>query len=162
MFNTALVSDRYGLSYRQTAAIASAVLTDVGLISSTDTSFVIDKSKIQRVKTVVRDSHVSPADGFTKNTLLGLYFDGRKDKTCTQVKGGAKYYRRIHTEEHISLVQEPGSCYIGHVTPASGTAIDISKCILNFLDENEARQFLVAVRCDGFSIHPNAHPSMVY
>lgn len=50
-------------------------------------------------------------------------------------------------------MQEPGSCYIGHVTPASGTAIDISKCILNFLDEHEARQFLVAVGCDGTNVN---------
>ena len=42
--------------------------------------------------------------------------------------------RRI-SEEHISLIAEPDSKYIGHVTPASGTAEDITHSILNYLNE---------------------------
>ena len=39
-------------------------------------------------------------------------------------------------EEHISLVSEPGSKYIGHVTSSSGSAVDICSSILSYLHEN--------------------------
>ena len=40
---------------------------------------------------------------------------------------------RTVIEEHISLIQEPGSVYIGHTTPSSGSAKSITDSILNFL-----------------------------
>lgn len=46
--NTILISDRYGMSCRETAAIISAVLKNVGMITDENPSFVIDKSKIQK------------------------------------------------------------------------------------------------------------------
>jgi len=46
--NTALISQRYGISDRATAAIASSVLKDVGLITETNTCLVTDKCKISR------------------------------------------------------------------------------------------------------------------
>lgn len=53
--STALLSDRFGLSNRATAAIRSSVLHDVGLVSEGDTSLVItDKSKIRREKKKTR------------------------------------------------------------------------------------------------------------
>ena len=50
------VSDRYGVSDRAAAALASSVLEDVGLIQSADTSMVVDRSKLrrQRIKTRIK------------------------------------------------------------------------------------------------------------
>lgn len=152
ILNTALVSDRYGLSNRQTAAISSAVLKDFGIVTKDDTSCVIDKSKIQRSRSTVRRSCVASNDDL-KN-IRGLYFDGRKDKTAAQVKEGAKFYRRTQTEEHISLVQEPGSMYVGHVTPTSGTAAETARCILDFVEQNGGTECLVAVGWDKSKYRP--------
>ena len=52
--STALVSDRFGVSDRATAAIASSVLHDLGMICEKDSSLVIDKSKIRREKQKTR------------------------------------------------------------------------------------------------------------
>ncbi|GBO00112.1 hypothetical protein AVEN_101390-1, partial [Araneus ventricosus] len=38
----------------------------------------------------------------------------------------------------ISLIREPGGKYVGHITPASGTDSDIAKCILKYLEDNDA------------------------
>lgn len=46
----AQVCDRYGLSDRAAAAITSAVLQDVGLISESNKNSVIDRSKIRRAR----------------------------------------------------------------------------------------------------------------
>lgn len=48
-----------------------------------------------------------------------LYFDERKDKSMVNHKEGTKYYRKIITEDQISLIQEPGFKYIGHATPTN-------------------------------------------
>ncbi|CAG9830028.1 unnamed protein product [Diabrotica balteata] len=64
----AKVSDRYDLSVRSAAAVASAVLVDVGLVSTEDLSLVIDKNKIHRaVCKARRDASKDVADGSTSN-----------------------------------------------------------------------------------------------
>lgn len=45
LFNTAIVCDRYGISDRPAAAVATAILQDVGLINEADTSLVIDRHR---------------------------------------------------------------------------------------------------------------------
>lgn len=47
---TAMIIDRYGVSDRAMAAIASSVMDDLGLICDSDMSQVIDRSKIRREK----------------------------------------------------------------------------------------------------------------
>ena len=62
---------------------------------------------------------------------------------------GTRYHRKTIVQEQLSLVQEPGSKYIGHVTPTSGTAVSIASSISNFLDEkNIATSDVTAVGCD--------------
>lgn len=53
-------------------------------------------------------------------------------------------------EEHIVLIEEPDTRYLGHVTPSSGSASDISTAIINFFIEKQISiDSLVAVGCDG-------------
>lgn len=66
---------------------------------------------------------------------LRLYFDGGKDKTRTQEKRGAKKSLNIIAEEHIALLQEPGSEFLGHVTPTSGSALNITTAIMKYLEK---------------------------
>ncbi|KAK4871779.1 hypothetical protein RN001_015903 [Aquatica leii] len=55
----------------------------------------------------------------------GINFDGRKDKTLAVEKIGSSYHSKKITEQHMVLVAEPGSTYLGHVTPSSGSASSI-------------------------------------
>lgn len=148
LHSTALVSDRFGISDRATAAIASSVLFDLGMVSESDTSLVIDKNKIRREKQKARQA-IKEKD--LENTeTKGIYFDGRKDNTFFQDKLGNKMYRRVKKEEHISIVREPGGQYIGHVSPDSSTGQGIAESILKYLEDNSFDLDEVeAVGCDG-------------
>uniref|UniRef100_A0A1B6CMK4 Uncharacterized protein n=1 Tax=Clastoptera arizonana TaxID=38151 RepID=A0A1B6CMK4_9HEMI len=53
--NTALASDRFGVSDRATAAIASSVMHDVGLATKEDDSLIIDKNKVIGGKKIYAD-----------------------------------------------------------------------------------------------------------
>ncbi|ESO06068.1 hypothetical protein HELRODRAFT_160198 [Helobdella robusta] len=114
------VCDRYGVSERAGAAIASAVLHE--LLSDV----VIDKSKLRRERKKTREV-------FMQNeihlNLPALNFDERKDKTLRIVTNGIKKYRQVVIEEHVSIIKEPDSIYLGYVTPSQGTAESIEMSI---------------------------------
>lgn len=127
----AKVCDRYGLSTRSAAAVASAVLADIGLVSTEDISLVIDKNKIHRAVSKARREVSKEIGGII---IKSIYFDGRKDKTLINEKIGHRYHRKEVSEEHVSILAEPGSIYLGHTTPSRGTAKGIFISITNLLE----------------------------
>lgn len=151
--NTAKASDRHAVSDRAAAEIASSVLVDYGVITSDDFSEVIDRSKIRRERHKYRES-LRAESANSSTDLRGLYFDGRKDKTLTQEQAGGTFHRRTVTEEHVSLIQEPDSIYLGHTTPVRGSADCIKQTILDFFEtKNINVQNLAAVGCDGTAVN---------
>ena len=44
-------ADRYGLSDRATATICTALLCNIGLVTDTDQTMIIDKNKVRRERT---------------------------------------------------------------------------------------------------------------
>ncbi|XP_050527619.1 uncharacterized protein LOC126897791 [Daktulosphaira vitifoliae] len=142
----ALACDRTGISDGSAAKIASAVLQDIGIISVDNKNSVVDRMKVRRA----REKKRLDLQKLENELILGLYFDGRKDKTIINHQEGTKYYRKIITEEHISLIQEPGSKYIGHTTPTSGSALEIKNSIIHFLETNNlSTSQIIAIGCDG-------------
>ncbi|ESO05149.1 hypothetical protein HELRODRAFT_184690 [Helobdella robusta] len=79
----AKVCDRYRLSTRSAAAVASAVLVDVGLVSNEDSTLVIDKNKVHRAVSKARKNIFQ---NISEVSLNSIYFDGRKDKTLVNKK----------------------------------------------------------------------------
>lgn len=114
--HTAIVYDRFRIANR---AFSTAVLIDIGLITPENKNTVIDKSKIWRWRVKIRKRLSCIKIG----NIRALYFDGRKDETLKIVKRNGVSYRRKVKEEHITLVEKPGSQYIGHVVPSSGKAV---------------------------------------
>ncbi|GBO24241.1 hypothetical protein AVEN_212735-1, partial [Araneus ventricosus] len=104
--------DRFGISDRAGAAIVSAALQDVGIISESNVLNVVDRNKIRRGRTKARTTLLSQVIKDYDHDQFGLYFDGRKDRTLSMEDNRSK----VIIEEHISLVKEPGSEYIGHVS----------------------------------------------
>ena len=144
--------DRTGVSDRAASFIASSVLEDVGSIQKEDFNSVIDRNKIRRARKRVRSEHQQN----DKITLLlqGIYFDGRKDKTMAQEEIDNVKHKRTVIEEHVVLVQEPESHYVGHFTSASGSATAITSGIFNFLETNSiSTDDIVAVGCDGTAVN---------
>ncbi|CAG9827121.1 unnamed protein product [Diabrotica balteata] len=69
-------------------------------------------------------------------------------------KVGDKLHRKIKTEEHISLLEEPGFKYLNHITPTSVTGRHIATSILNFFEESGiGTGNLLVVGCDGTAVN---------
>ncbi|ESN92944.1 hypothetical protein HELRODRAFT_165085 [Helobdella robusta] len=115
---------------RSASLLVNAVLQDLQIITKTNSSQIVDR------------------------TVRGLYFNGRKDKTIQQDKKGTKYYRSTVTEEHVVLLSEPGSLFLGHVSPMSGSAKNITLSIKTFLKDADSNiNELKAIGCDGTVIN---------
>lgn len=142
--------DRTGVSDRAAAAIASAVLKDVGIITEDNKSKVIDRMKIRRERGKNRTNEILKSFNQVGGNI-GLFFDGRKDKTIAQEKKGNKFYKKTVVEEHISLVKEPDSSFLGHVTPAFGTGKAIKDSITSYFDSHTHLNIstITAIGCDG-------------
>lgn len=145
-----MTSDRFGVLDRATDAIASSVLHDLGLATKENASLIIDKKKkVRRDKDSFR-SNLQDMIKKEPNMIQGLYFDGRKDNTLKIDKVNNKCFRRTAKEEHYSIIQEPGSIYVGHVSPTTGTSKDIASALLDFLKEsNFLLDELDVIGCDG-------------
>ena len=150
---TARASERYGISDRAAADIASSVLADYGIVTTDDKSEVIDRSKLRRERKKLR-LELSTEAANSMTSLRGVYFDGRKDKTLVQENIAGKLHRKTIHEEHIILLEEPGSKYLGHVAPERGNADCIKKCMTSFFDENNLNLAqLTAIGCDGTAVN---------
>lgn len=128
--NTVLVSDRFNISERAAAALITAPLVDFRIVNENKVSLIVDRNKIARERKRVRS--MLPIELKSLSKVEGLYFDGRRDPTLFQERKGTKFYKSIKTEDHYSLLKEPGSEYIGHITPVSGDAPGICKTICDF------------------------------
>nr|CAH7763285.1 unnamed protein product [Callosobruchus chinensis] len=141
--------DQFGVSDRAAAAIASAVLQDVGIVTEENLTNVIDKNKVRRARgkarSLLRKEQVS-----TKIHIKSIYFDGRKDKTIYQEKCDGQFHRKIISEEHVSIIEEPGSVYVGHVSPTSSSGKSIAMSIYEFcLRRDVSFDQMCAIGCDG-------------
>ena len=63
-----------------------------------------------------------------------LYFDGRKHDTIIIRSPNGSF--KIIKEEHASLLQEPGSKYIVHLTPKSGIPRVVTDALIDFFQGN--------------------------
>lgn len=144
--------DRFSVSDRAGAAIASTVL-------QTFTSEIIDKSKLRRKRKKARKLAVE-VDKVLK--IPALYFDGRKDKTLTITEKDGKRYKQSILEEHISLIMEPDSKFLGYIVPAFGTSKCIEQTITDFFLESEiSMEHLLAVGCDGTNVNVGKYGGII-
>ncbi|GBN52042.1 hypothetical protein AVEN_273674-1 [Araneus ventricosus] len=120
--------DRFGISDLAGAAIVSAALEDVDIISESNVLNVVDKNKIRRGRTKARTTLLSQVIKVYDHDQFGLYFDGRKDRTLSMEDNK----RKDIIEELISFVKESGSEYIGHASINFGKAQIIGNNIYSF------------------------------
>lgn len=148
--------DRYNISDRAGAAIATAVLVDLSVVTTSNTQNVIDRSKVRRDRVVNRQQTKDMLQ--SNKSLFSLYFDGRKDKTMTVIENR----RKLISEEHIVLIAEPKSRYIGHVVPITGSSKNIIIAISDFLVTNNfTDQGMYAVGCDGTNVNTGVNGGVI-
>lgn len=152
--------DRTGVSDRSAAILVNAALKDMGIITAEESSKIIDRSKIRRERVKAR-KNLKKKHEEEKTCVHGIYFDGRKDKTLTQLKEGDILSRKTIIEEHIVLVSEPGSVYLGHITPSSGSAQIITRSLLEFLQKNLDVSEVQAIGCDGTAVNTGSRNGII-
>lgn len=129
--------------------MASSALDDLGMIDQTG---VLDRNKIRRACAAARNE-INTQKKVTQPPI-SIYFDGCKDKTLIIEGKGRTQSKRMVNEEHITILQEPSSKYLGHVSSSSGAAENICTEILDFLHSNivDISQ-IKAIGCDGTAVN---------
>ena len=74
--NLAMMSERYQLSDKASAAVANAALKDSGLITDLDKTYVIDKNKLRREREKYRNI-ISEDEAIFYKFIDRIYIDGR-------------------------------------------------------------------------------------
>ena len=123
---------------------------DLGL---DETNLIIDRSKIRRERKKSRNQTDSC---FNDEKLWCLSFDGRRDNTMTQYKDEETktYHRRVLRKEHITLLKETGSTFIGFISTIGEDAQTISNAIYENLKKIEAPLHkLRAIGSDGTPVN---------
>lgn len=149
--------DRFGISDRAGAAIVSATLQDIGIISTENKDHVVDRSKIRRVRSKTRSSAIDSSLTDCQEYIC-ISFDGRKDKTLVQEDNR----RRVMVEEHITVLKEPGSQYLGHISLKSGNARAIANALFAFfVHKSIPLTKIVAIGCDGTAINTGVKAGVI-
>jgi hypothetical protein len=144
--------DRVGVSDRGAALLSTSILEDIGVVTKSDSSEIIDRNKVRRIRQSNRKKLRTGAHDTL--TATAIYFDGRKDSTYIMDQTGEKHRRRKIVEEHISLVSEPGSEYIGHYTPVTGSSFGLTTGLLTFANENNiSLDNVMAIGSDGTAVN---------
>ena len=153
----AKICNQFSLSDRDSASTAFAVLKDYGIIDGQNKELIINRSKVRRECEKERRHDQSFQ---TPSSVQGLYFDGKRDSTLTPQKSGVGTH--FVREEHITLVAEPGSNYVGHFTPYSGKAKDISEGLLEFCSSHDLNlNSLNVIACDGTNANSGAKVEVI-
>ena len=106
----------------------------------------LDRSKVRREKhrviSTLRETHHCKG-------LVAIAFHCRKDETKVSVEklNGKKSFN-ILKEEHVSVLEEPGSLYIDHCSVANGKAITIGQELIKGISSSDSRESLRAVCSD--------------
>ena len=147
--NLAKIAERFQISDRAAAALANAVLKDVGLVTENDKKLVIDKNKLRRERQKYREDIRQNQSKFF-HMINGVYVDGRKDATLTtsQLDNG-KSYQSMHLEEHYVMVGEPGEYYVTHFGTADGKGCSIADGIFSAIKDTELQEKLEVIGSDG-------------
>ena len=131
----AQVCDGAGVSGRTAALLSSSLLLGIGHINNSDQIAVIDRHKIRRERSKLC-KNVQKCIDADLDDPFALSFDGRIDKTLRHINKDYKCSKSLVSEEHICLLQEPRSSYVGHVSPTTGSSKNISEEILEVLNSS--------------------------
>ena len=147
--------DRFQIPDRAASALSSASLCDFEIATPEKTQLLIDKSKVRGERSKRRRVLQSSNCALASQSMQGLYFDSRKDKTLIQVtEQDGRLHQQTIREELISIVSEPESTYLDHVTPGSGKAKDIASEILDLLSKKSVdNKQIVAIGCDSTAVN---------
>ena len=144
--NLARMYERYQLSDRAGAAIATSALQDMEMVTDKDKSLVINPSKLreERCREEICQEKVS-----NFKFVTGLYFDSRKDASQVIVEGpNGKMCGSTQLEQHYVLVGEPGTYYLTRLSSIDGKGRTLTQEIFEFILETVLCEKLIIINTD--------------
>ena len=141
--------------------IFSSVLQDYGIISADASDDVINRNNIGSSRYDIRKK-VNASAKINAAEIQSLYFNGRKDQTLINEKKGESYHKKHVIEEHVTLIAEPWSNYLGHVSVTQGTSKCITKAIWDLFEDKEcSTDSMQAIGCDGTAVNTGTNGGIV-
>ena len=101
-----MVCERYEVSDKAGAAIASATLKAFGTVSEGNKRYVVDKSMLRKERQKYREEIRNKKQKLFE-LVDSIFVDGRKNATMTMVEVNGSYHRQTVIEEHYVIVEEP-------------------------------------------------------
>ena len=95
----AMICERYEVSDRAGAAIASATLKAFGIVTEEDKGYVVNRSKLRRKRQKYRKEIRNKEQELFVDSI---FVNGRKDATMTVVVVNGNYHRQTVIEEHYT------------------------------------------------------------
>ena len=139
--------ERYQLSVRAGAAIASSVLQNLGLVSEENRSMIIDYHKLRRERQKYHEEIRRQEENFS--LVDGLYLEVAKMQHRFFLQGpNGKLYQSVQLNEHYTLVGELGTYYLTHLSPENGTGQTIPEVFMSIKD-TELGEKIKIVGTDG-------------
>lgn len=128
-----VIDTEYPTDLQQQSALF--IVIDIRKTGGLKNTPVFDKNKVRLERQKIHMDILK--DNLNESTLLqSLYFDDRIDKTFfIETSENAMKHRQGSQEDHLSLIQEPGSKYLGHFKPLSGKALVIAVSTFKFMFE---------------------------
>lgn len=136
--NTVRESQRNNVSPQVTATVLNAFMKD---IQAGNEHNAIDRNKIiretKKFNSKLETTHIQKIELLFQNReCIGLFFDGKKDKTNMYAQNDESRNPRVEKEDHYTLVFQPGNQFYSHVTPTKHDASGIAECIWNKLQSD--------------------------
>lgn len=148
--NFALECDRYCVSDRVAAALASSLFKDFNIVDSRGSVIVFDKNKIRREREKCRKN--AKLQNVDKENVVSFSFDSKKNRTLHEERtDDNKLHPRIINQTDIAILKEPNSSFLGYaVCNDTDKSPEIVETIMQFFSEEKIDiSNVIAVGCDG-------------
>lgn len=146
--NFAAMCDRFGVSDRIAAALATSLMQDIDVKDAHGNPIIMDKNKVRREKAKCREELLRKQ--YDASNLIAFSFDGRKNDALTVEKIDEKLHPRMVKEPHLVVLKEPNSQLIGY-TKVENEDAEHKLMTLNafFVEKEIALDALIGICCDG-------------
>ena len=158
--------DRYGISDAAGAAVGTALLWDMELVTAENSKFIFDKYKIRRERKRNRKQKRKDTESSLKGKLFCIGTDGKRDKKTKviierEINNNIVEVKEEITEEHI-VYTDPHK-YITHsvIEEGHGDGNSLGKDLADVARENHSEDTLECVVCDGTPVMTGCYNGVI-
>ena len=142
-----MVCERYEVSDRAGAAIASASSKAFGIVTKEDKRYVVDRSKLRKERQKYREE-IRNKEQELFELVDSIFVDGRKGATMIMIAANENYHRQTVIEEHYVIVGELNGFYLSHIMPEDGTEYKIATSVYSAIKDTALERRLKIVGSD--------------